>query len=308
MGIPLVNRRDLAFLLYELLDAGALARYPRYAEHSRETFDAALDLAEGIAAKQFAPHNRKADLNEPHLVDGHVELIPEVRSALTAYNEAGFIRAHMDYDAEGMQLPHLIAVACDSFFQAANVGTASYTMLSKGAANLLDVYGSEAQKNRFMRPINAGRFFGTMALSEPHAGSSLADIRTRAELQPDGSYRLSGSKMWISGAEHDMADNIINLVLAKIPGGPPGVKGISLFIVPRTLVNEDGTLGARNDVQLAGLNHKMGYRGTVNTFLKFGENGHCVGYLVGQPHSGMAQMFHMMNESRIAVGMGAVML
>jgi alkylation response protein AidB-like acyl-CoA dehydrogenase len=308
MSIPLINRRDLQFLLYELLEVGQLTRYPRYAEHNRETFDAALDLAENIAASQFAPHNRKADLNEPHLVDGRVQIIPEVRPALTAYNEAGFMRAHLDYADDGMQLPHTIATACESFFQAANVGTAAYTMLSKGAANLLATYASEEQQQKFMRPIHAGRFFGTMCLSEPHAGSSLADIRTRAEPQADGSYRLSGAKMWISGGEHDLSENIINLVLAKIPGGPGGVKGISLFIVPRFLVNDDGSLGARNDVQLAGLNHKMGYRGTVNTFLKFGENGNCVGYLIGKPHTGMAQMFHMMNESRIAVGMGAVML
>jgi butyryl-CoA dehydrogenase len=308
MSIPLINRRDLQFLLYGLLQAGQLARYPRFAEHGRETFDAALDLAESIAASQFAPHNRKADLNEPELVDGQVRLIPEIKPALEAYIAAGFMRAHLDYADEGMQLPHTIATACEAFFQAANVGTAAYTMLSKGAANLLSAYADDAQKRKFMRPIHAGRFFGTMCLSEPHAGSSLADIRTRAEPQPDGSYRLSGAKMWISGAEHELSENIVNLVLAKIPGGPPGVKGISLFIVPKFLVNDDGTPGVRNDVRVAGLNHKMGYRGTVNTFLKFGENGHCVGYLIGRPHAGMAQMFHMMNESRIAVGMGAVML
>jgi alkylation response protein AidB-like acyl-CoA dehydrogenase len=308
MSIDLINRRDLQFLLYELLEVEKLARYPRYAEHSRDTFDAALDLAQDIAASQFAPHNRKADLNEPQLVDGHVQLIPEVQPALRAYIEAGFMRAQLDYADDGMQLPHTIATACESFFQAANVGTAAYTMLSKGAANLLAAYASDEQKKKFMQPIFAGRFFGTMCLSEPHAGSSLADIKTRAEPQADGSYRLSGAKMWISGGEHELSENIINLVLAKIPGGPPGVKGISLFIVPKFLVNDDGSLGARNDVQLAGLNHKMGYRGTVNTFLKFGENGACVGYLIGKPHTGMAQMFHMMNESRIAVGMGAVML
>lgn len=308
MSIPLINRRDLDFLLYELLQVQDLSRYPRYAEHGRETFDAALDLADSIATQQFAPHNRKADLNEPELVDGRVRLIPEVQPALDAYNAAGFIRAQLDESEGGMQLPHVIATACESLFQAANVGTAAYTMLSKGAANLLSVYASAEQKRRFMRPIHEGRFFGTMCLSEPHAGSSLADIRTRAEPQPDGSYRLSGSKMWISAAEHELSENIINLVLAKIPGGPPGVKGISLFIVPKFRVNDDGTLGARNDVRVAGLNHKMGYRGTVNTFLKFGEAGDCVGYLIGQPHTGMSQMFHMMNESRIAVGMGAVML
>jgi butyryl-CoA dehydrogenase len=308
MSGTLASLRDLQFLLFELLDAESLVRYPRYREHSRDTFTAAIELAHGIAEEKFAPHNRKADLNEPHLVDGRVVLVPEVREALTAYTGAGFMAADLDYDAGGMQLPYTVALVCDSLFQAANAGTTAYTMLSKGAANLLSAYASDEQKRLYMDPIHAGRYSGTMCLSEPHAGSSLADIRTRAEPAADGSYRLTGAKMWISGGDHELSENIINLVLAKIPGGPPGVKGISLFIVPRWRVNADGTRGARNDVQLAGLNHKMGFRGTVNTFLKFGENGDCVGYLVGKPHQGLAQMFHMMNEARISVGMGAVML
>ncbi|WP_227978148.1 acyl-CoA dehydrogenase [Arenimonas daejeonensis] len=149
---------------------------------------------------------------------------------------------------------------------------------------------------------------GTMCLSEPQAGSSLGDIGTRAEPAADGSYRLTGAKMWISGGEHDLAENIVHLVLARLPDAPPGVKGISLFIVPKYRVNDDGSLGARNDVQLAGVNHKLGQRGIVNTFLKFGENGDCHAELVGAPHRGLAQMFHMMNEARIGVGVGAVML
>jgi butyryl-CoA dehydrogenase len=161
----------------------------------------------------------------------------------------------------------------------------------------------------------AGRWFGTMALSEPQAGSSLADITTRAQPQDDGTYRLSGNKMWISAGDHELTENIVHLVLAKIPGGPAGVKGISLFIVPKFLVNEDGSLGERNDVVLAGLNHKMGYRGTTNTLLNFGEGVHtpggragAVGYLVGEPHRGLTYMFHMMNEARIGVGLGATVL
>src|ERR687893_755259 len=160
-----------------------------------------------------------------------------------------------------------------------------------------------------------GRWFGTMALSEPQAGSSLADITTKAAPQDDGTYRLTGNKMWISGGDHELTENIVHLVLAKIPGGPPGVKGISLFIVPKFLVDADGSLGERNDVVLAGLNHKMGYRGTTNTLLNFGEGVHtpggragAVGYLVGEPHRGLSYMFHMMNEARIGVGMGATVL
>src|SRR3712207_4529182 len=160
-----------------------------------------------------------------------------------------------------------------SWFHAANVGTAAYPFLTMANARLLTAYGSPEQVDTFVRPMVEGRWFGTMALSEPQAGSSLADLTTRAEPQDDGTYRLTGNKMWISGGDHELTENIVHLVLARIPGGPPGTKGISLFIVPKFLVNADGSLGERNDVVLAGLNHKMGYRGTTNTLLNFGEIG-----------------------------------
>jgi butyryl-CoA dehydrogenase len=305
---PLIDRRNLDFVLHELLDAKSLCDYPRFSEHGRETFDAAIAAAHDLALAKFAPHNRKADLDEPHLVDGHVRIIPEVKQALDAYAEAGFPAMMADAEDGGMQLPYTIALVCDAMFAAASVATAGYTMLAHGVANLLNVYGTPAQQALFMRPILQGRFLGTMCLSEPQAGSSLGDITTSATLHADGSYRISGAKMWISGGDHELSENIVHLVLAKIPGGPPGVKGISLFVVSRFRVNADGTLGARNDVQLAGVNHKMGQRGIVNTFLKFGERGECVGFLVGQAHQGLPQMFHMMNEARIGVGIGAIML
>ena len=207
-----------------------------------------------------------------------------------------------------MQLPVTVAQACLAIFNAANVSTAAYPFLTIANANLIEAFGSPEQKAKYLPHLLSGRFFGTMCLSEPQAGSSLSDIRTRAEPQPDGSYRLFGNKMWISGGEHDLSENIIHLVLAKIAGGPAGVKGISLFIVPKYLVGDDGVLGPRNDVWLAGLNHKMGYRGTTNCVLNFGEKGGAVAYLVGQPHQGLTYMFHMMNEARVGVGLGAVML
>ena len=303
---PLINRRNLDFMLYELLGADRLCGYPRFAEHSRDTFGAALDLAHQIALEKFLPHNRKSDLHEPHMVDGKVELIPEIGEAVQAYNDAGFAAALADYDAGGMQLPFVIAQACDAMFSAANPGTIAYPALARGVSNLLESYGTPEQKRLYKQPIIEGRYFGTMCLSEPHAGSSLADIKTTAEPQTDGSYRLTGAKMWISAGDHELGENIIHLVLAKIVGAPAGVRGISLFIVPRWKVNADGSRGARNDVQLAGLNHKMGQRGSVNTFLKFGESGDCDAFLVGEPHQGLGYMFHMMNEERIGVGMGAV--
>ena len=304
----LINWRDLEFLLFELFDADALTQRPRFADHSRETFVAALDTAHAIALEKFAPHNRASDEHEPQFDGERVTVIPEVAAALRAYGEAGFIAAGKDYELGGMQLPALIAQACLALFKSANAATASYPMLTSANANVIDRFGTPEQKRKYLRPLLEGRFFGTMALTEPQAGSSLADITTRAVPNPDGTYSLSGNKIFISGGDHELTENIVHLVLAKIPGGPPGVQGISLFIVPKYRVNDDGSLGERNDVALAGLIHKMGWRGTTSTMLSFGERGACIGELVGEPHRGLSYMFQMMNEARIGVGMGAAML
>ncbi|SFG54567.1 acyl-CoA dehydrogenase [Pseudomonas sp. NFACC45] len=308
MSETLLSSRNLAFELYEVLDAEGLTQRERFAEHNRETFDAAIGTARSIAEKYFAPHNRKNDENEPRYEDGQAILIPEVKPAVDAFLEAGFLNAARNFDAGGMQLPTLLSQACFAHFQSANAASTSYPFLTMGAANLIESFGSEEQKQRFLQPMIEGRFFGTMALTEPHAGSSLSDIRTRAEPASDGTYRLKGNKIFISGGDHPLSENIVHMVLAKLPDAPPGVKGISLFIVPKFLVNDDGSLGQRNDVLLAGLFHKMGWRGTTSTALNFGDNGECVGYLVGKPHHGLSYMFQMMNEARIGVGMGAVML
>ena len=308
MSETLLSSRNLAFELYEVLDAEGLTRRERFAEHNRETFDAAIGTARSIAEKFFAPHNRKGDENEPHYENGQAILIPEVKPAVDAFLEAGFLNAARSFDAGGMQLPTLLSQACFAHFQSANAASTSYPFLTMGAANLIESFGTDEQKQRFLQPMIDGRFFGTMALTEPHAGSSLSDIRTRAEPASDGTYRLKGNKIFISGGDHPLSENIVHMVLAKLPDAPPGVKGISLFIVPKFLVNDDGSLGQRNDVLLAGLFHKMGWRGTTSTALNFGDNGECVGYLVGKPHHGLSYMFQMMNEARIGVGMGAVML
>ncbi|MEW6463680.1 acyl-CoA dehydrogenase [Pseudomonas sp. BMW13] len=308
MSETLLSARNLAFELYEVLDAEALTQRPRFADHNRETFDAAISTARGIAEQLFAPHNRKSDEHEPQYVDGSAVLIPEVEPALRAFHEAGFLNATRDFEQGGMQLPNLLSQACFAHFQSANCATSSYSMLTMGVANLIEAFGSDEQKERFLQPIIDGRFFGTMALTEPHAGSSLSDIRTRAEPHADGSYRIKGNKIFISGGDQPISENIVHMVLAKLPDAPPGVKGISLFIVPKFHVDADGSLGPRNDVTLAGLFHKMGWRGTTSTALNFGDNGECVGYLVGKPHAGLSYMFQMMNEARIGVGMGAIML
>ncbi|WP_293909716.1 acyl-CoA dehydrogenase [Deinococcus sp.] len=305
---PFLSRRDLQFQLYEVLDTAALPLRPRFAEHSREIYDDILKLAYSVAEKYFAPHAREADLNEPHVVDGKVKLVPGVRPALDAFRDAGFFSAHHDEALGGLQLPWVVMQAVQAHFQAANLGTAGYAFLTIGNANLQREFATPQQQRKYLTPLLEGRWFGTMALSEPHAGSGLADITTSATLKDDGSYAVSGSKMWISGGEHELSENIVHLVLARIKGAPAGVKGISLFIVPRYRVNADGSVGESNNVVLAGLNHKMGYRGTSNTLLNFGEGGECLGELVGEAGKGLTSMFHMMNEARIGVGMGAVML
>ena len=326
----ILSRRDLAFLLYEWLNVEALTQRARYSEHSRETFDAALDTAERIATELFAPHARKSDLNEPQFDGERVTLIPEIRQALDAFVAAGLMAAEHDEAFGGMQLPLTVAKAVFAYFKGANVATSGYALLTVGNANLLLAHGSPALVDAFVRPELAGRFFGTMCLSEPQAGSSLSDITTRAEFERDSplgpQYRLTGNKMWISAGEHELSDNIVHLVLAKVPGADgklvPGTRGISLFAVPKRLVAVAGsgaeshvTLGERNDVALAGLNHKMGYRGTTNCLLNFGEGkfrpegrSGAIGYLVGEPGRGLAAMFHLMNEARVSVGLGAAML
>ncbi len=315
----ILSRRDLDFLLYEWLDVESLCSRPHFADHGRGTFDAVLDLCEQIATDKFATHNRKADEHEPQFDGERVSVIPEVREALRAFSDAGLMAAGQHASLGGMQLPCVIEKAGFAWFKGANVATAAYPMLTIGNANTLIKCGTPEQIERFVRPMLDGRFFGTMCLSEPQAGSSLSDITTRAEPQPDGSYRLRGNKMWISGGEHELSENIVHLVLAKVPGEDgkliPGVRGISLFVVPKFLVNADGSLGERNDIALAGLNHKMGYRGTTNCLLNFGEGRYrpggqagAVGWLVGTLHHGLAAMFNMMNEARIGVGLGAVML
>jgi len=303
-----LSRRDVDFLLYEWLDVVELTKRDHFAEHSRDTFDAVLDLSADIATKCFAPHNKKGDQIQPSVgPDGKVVLIDEIKNGLDTLSEAGLLAGPFDEAVGGMQLPTVVAQASMAFFRAANPSMTSYAFLTVGNANLLAEYGTDEQLDTWVRPMLEGRYFGTMCLSEPDAGSSLADITTKA-VPADGTYRVTGTKMWITGGDHELTDNIVHLVLAKVPGGGPGVKGISLFIVPKFL--PDGT---RNDVALVSLNHKMGNHATTNALLNFGDGTHqpaaepgAVGYLVGEEHKGLAYMFHMMNEARIGVGFQAM--
>ena len=325
-------RTTLDFLLNDWLDTAALTERERFADHSTETFGAVLDTCERIAREKYAPFNRLADVEEPRTVtepDGSLRVVlPQAtHEAQKAYAESGMLSAAQDYEMGGMQLPYSVEAAANAFFACASVSIGT-GLLTTGNANLLMVHGTDLQKEVFAKNEFSGRWSGTMCLSEPQAGSSLSDVATKAV--PDGAdfasdplgprYRLKGNKMWISSGEHEINENIIHLVLAKIPDADgklvPGTRGISLFIVPKKMVTPQGELtGVRNDVALAGLNHKLGWRGTTNTLLNFGEGkfpvdgqAGAVGYLVGQPGKGLACMFHMMNEARIGVGMAATML
>jgi butyryl-CoA dehydrogenase len=304
----LIPRRDLEFQVFEVLEAEALCTRERYAAHDRVTLDEVLGGARRLAEERFLPYAALTDIHEPEIVNGKVRMVPEARIALRELGDAGFIAAPFDAEVGGLQVPHVVAQACNALFASAHVGFHGYPMLTQGVANVIRVFGGEEQQRRYLPGLLAGRFLGTMCLSEPHAGSSLADIRSRAERRTDGRYSIRGDKMWISGGEHELSENIVHLVLAKVPGGPPGVKGISLFIVPRYRVGEDGGVGADNDVRLVGLNHKMGWRGTVNAALAFGSRGDCLGERIGEEHRGLAYMFQLMNEARIGVGVCSVAL
>jgi alkylation response protein AidB-like acyl-CoA dehydrogenase len=302
----ITDRRDLDFVFFELLGVDRLLNHSRFAAYDRAAVQQILDTAQRVAEDSFLPIAAEMDAAEPQFVDGKVIMPPGAQDALQAFADTGLFALSFPEEIGGLQAPCFLHTAAMGMFTCANTALANYVFLTVAAANLLNTFGSPGLKQVFLPPMLEGRWFGTMCLSETQAGSSLGDIRTTATERPDGAYHLKGSKMWISGGDHDLSENIVHMVLAKIPGGSGGTKGISLFLVPKRLPNPDERLGELNNVALAGLNHKMGQRGTTNCVLNFGEGGECLGYLIGEPHRGMEYMFHMMNEARIGVGHAAV--
>lgn len=316
----------LDFMLHDWLEVDELSKRGRFDEHSRETFDELLGAASEVAAERFEPAYRVSDVQEPYMADGGVVSPEETHLAFAAYRDLGILAASHDVEHGGMQLPRTVDLASRVIFGASGHNLAP-ALLTDANASLLIAHGTETQKRVFAVPELAFRWTGTMCLSESQAGSSLADITTVARADgPDHAadalgprYRLTGNKMWISAAEHDLTENIIHLVLAKIPREDgtidPSTRGISLFIVPKVLVDEDARLLERNDVTLISLNHKVGHHGTPNTALAFGDGTHtprgakgAIGYLVGEPGDGLRQMFHMMNAARIEIGLAAASL
>lgn len=305
MSTVLVEPSLLEFQLFDWL------KIDQSSEIDRETSMAMVDMAHRLATDAFLNHYREADIFEPQMTDKGASVYPDVKQALQQYAGLGLFGASFPEELGGLGLPSALASGIHAIFSAANVGTAGYAMLTSANARLICKFGSQRQIEQFAVPEIQGRWFGTMCLSEPQAGSSLADITTRAQIEGEDElgarYRLSGNKMWISGGDQDITENIVHLVLAKAaPSGEPlpeGTKGISLFIVPKILPD-----GSRNDIALAGLNHKLGNRGTTNCLLNFGETDGAIGWRIGQEGEGLAQMFMMMNEARVAVGIGAAAL
>ncbi len=303
MAEKFVSERNLKFLLYEVFDAPSLTQYPYFADHSRESFEMALETAMKIGKNLMKPKLAEMDKNPPEFIEGRVRVHPVVRTLMRECGEGGWIAAPFGFDCGGQQLPLMISGVCRFILSAANYSASVYPFLTSGAAHLILTFGDRAMIDAYVPKMLSGEWQGTMALTEPQAGSSLADITTMAEPTDQSYYRLRGQKIFISAGDHDGVDNVIHLMLAKIKGAPAGVKGISLFLVPQKRM-ENGQL-VPNDVQTAGIYHKLGYRGAPITQLSMGENNDCRAYLVGEPHRGLIYMFQMMNEARLDVGLGA---
>jgi len=304
MAVKFVSEKNLRFLLYEVFDAESLIRFDYYREHNRKTFDMVLKEALRLSRNLLYPVFTEMDRNPPELIAGKVKVHPSVRTIMKEFGDGGWISSRMPYEFDGNQLPHLIADACDFIFGAANYSAGVYPGLSAGAAHLIESFGSKELFATYVPNMYAGKWQGTMALTEPEAGSSLTDITTTAEPTDQGYYLIKGQKIFISAGDHDGVENVVHLMLVKIKDAPPGIKGISLFVVPKNRIDGNGQL-ISNDVNTSGIYHKLGYRGCPIVQLSMGDKNDCRGWLVGEPHNGLRYMFQLMNQARIGVGIGA---
>ncbi|MFO7708024.1 MAG: acyl-CoA dehydrogenase [Desulfobacterales bacterium] len=304
MAARFVSERNIAFLLYEVFDVESLTRLPYYRSHNRKMFDMVLKAAVKLAKDLMFPIFEEMDRKQPELVDGQVKVHPGVRKIMQEFGEGGWLTTRVPLATGGEQIPHLVADACDFIFAAANYSAFAYPALAYGASHLIESFGSRELYDTYVPKMRSGRWQGTMALTEAEAGSSLSDITTEAEPTAEGWYSIKGQKIFISAGDHDGVENVVHLMLAKIAGAPAGVKGISLFVVPKKRIGGNGGL-VSNDVANAGIYHKLGYRGCPIVQLSMGDRNDCRGFLVGEPHQGLRYMFQMMNEARIGVGIGA---
>jgi alkylation response protein AidB-like acyl-CoA dehydrogenase len=301
MANSVVDKRDVKFVLYEQLDIEQLSNTAKYAEYSKEMYDMVLEQAWKLAENEMEPTNSKGDRDGCVWEDGKVRVPESFHRPYQMYREGGWLPISEDVESGGQGFPVVMGLSAIEAFGAANLALFLYPGLTHGAARLLEVYGTEEQKRNFMDKLYNGEWCGTMCLTEPQAGSDVGASRTKAVPNQDGSYSISGTKIFISCGEHDLTENIVHMVLARIEGAPPGTKGLSLFIIPK-LRPENGQL-VDNDVNCGGIEHKMGIHGSSTCTLNFGENNNCTGYLLGIENQGMRIMFQMMNESRLFIGM-----
>jgi alkylation response protein AidB-like acyl-CoA dehydrogenase len=305
MAAKFVSRRNLDFMIYEVFDALSLTRHPYYGKHNKKMFDMMLDAAMKMAKDLLRPSFEEMDRKQPYLEKGRVRVHPSVRTVMQRFGEGGWISAKFEEKFDGAQIPYMVSDACTFIFTAANYSASVFPGLTAKAARLITSFGSKEQIETYVPHMLEGRWQGTMALTEPQAGSSLADIATTAVPTGKGYYLMQGQKIFISAGDHDGVDNVVHLMLAKIEGAPAGVRGISMFIVPNLRPADAGGLEP-NDIAVTQVYHKLGYRGAPITELSMGEKNDCRGWLVGEPHNGLAYMFQMMNGSRLSVGMAAI--
>ena len=298
--------KDMLFVMKELAGIDALTRLPAFEDAGYDTAQAVLEECAKFNEDVVAPLNVEGDRNPSWFKDGQVFSTPGFKEAFKQFGEGGWQGLQHPTEFGGQGLPKLIGAACGEMINSANVSFALCPLLTDGAIEALLTAGSDEQKATFLPNMMSGKWTGSMNLTEPQAGSDLSLVRTRAEPQPDGTYKLFGTKIFITWGEHDMAENIVHLVLARVVGAPEGVKGISLFIVPKFLVNADGSLGARNDAHCVSIEHKMGIKASPTAVLQFGDHGGAVGTIVGQENRGLEYMFIMMNAARFGVGVQGI--
>ncbi len=302
MANQILDERDQQFILYEMLEAEKLCEHEKYADFSKDMFDMILTEAQKFATEEILPTLAESDKQGCRLENGQVYVPECFHKPYKLFCEGGWIGMSVPPEEGGQGLPQTVTTAAVDWFYH-NFAFVAYPFATEGAAHLILTYGTEEQKRKYMDNMLQGIWGGTMALTEPNAGSDLGNMTTKAIRQPDGTFKLQGTKIFITGGDHDLAENVIHPVLARIEGDPAGTKGISIFICPKYLVNGDGTLGKRNDYEIANIEEKMGIHGSATCLINFGDNNDCYAELLGEERQGMKIMFQMMNEARLAVGM-----
>jgi len=298
-----VDEKDVAFNLYECLKINELTGYAAYAEQGEEFYKMVLDAALKFSQKEIDPLNKIGDEQGCKIVNGNVTTPKGFKEAYKAFAENGFIGMDVSPNFGGQGLPSIVSVVANEFFTGANIPFSMYSGLTRGSAHLIEAFGTSTLSKLFCEKMYNGEWGGTMCLTEPWAGSDVGALRSVAKPNSDGTFNITGSKIFISSGDHDLTSNIIHLVLARVEGDAPGTKGISLFAVPKIWVNADGSLAETNDVACVNIEHKMGIKASSTCALNFGEKGKCRGFLVGEKSLGMRYMFQMMNEARLMCGM-----